>query len=143
MMKKMGRADQRDLDAFYKAGYSKAHVMEVVPGVSLGTIGNFVNLHLIGVKSNRAALGAELMLYQDGLKTMKEVRSGGSFISQSDLRIQFGLGKDKTAQKIVIHWPSGSVNTLRNLPANRFYTVVEGKGVIASLTRGIGLKPLH
>lgn len=110
---------------------------------NLGPVGNFVNLHLIGVKSNRAALGAELMLYQDGLKTMKEVRSGGSFISQSDLRIQFGLGKDKTAQRIVIHWPSGIVDTLRNLPANRFYTVYEGKGVIPSLTRGIGLKPLH
>ncbi|MBU6475951.1 MAG: carboxymuconolactone decarboxylase family protein [Alphaproteobacteria bacterium] len=43
VMKKMGRTDQRDLDAFYKAGYSKAHVMEAILGVSLGTIGNYVS----------------------------------------------------------------------------------------------------
>ncbi len=42
VMKKMGRADDRDLEAFYKAGYTKAHVMEVVLGISLGTIGNLV-----------------------------------------------------------------------------------------------------
>ncbi|MGH9527024.1 MAG: CRTAC1 family protein, partial [Terriglobales bacterium] len=109
---------------------------------NLGPVGNFINLHLVGVKSNRAALGAEVMLYQDGLKTMQEVRSGGGFISQSDLRIQFGLGRDTVANKIVIHWPSGIVDTLRNLPADRFYTVYEGKGIIPALTRGIGLKPL-
>ena len=107
-----------------------------------GPVGHFISLQLDGVKSNRAALGAELTLYQDGLKTYTEVRSGGSFISQNDLRIHFGLGGDTQAERIVIRWPSGIVDTLRDLPADRFYVVREGQGVIPGLTRGLGLKPV-
>jgi hypothetical protein len=53
MMKKMGRADERDLSAFYKAGYTKAHVMEVILGLSLNTIGNYVN-HIASPELDKA-----------------------------------------------------------------------------------------
>jgi alkylhydroperoxidase family enzyme len=53
VMKKMGRAEQRDLDAFYKAGYTKAHVLEVVLGVSLVTLGNYVN-HIASPELDKA-----------------------------------------------------------------------------------------
>jgi hypothetical protein len=59
---------------------------------------------------------------------MDEVRSGGSYISQNDLRVHFGLAKADKAD-IEIHWPSGLVDTLPGLAANRIYTVVEGEGV--------------
>jgi len=100
-------------------------------------IGNFISLQLIGVKSNRAALGAAVTLEQGADKREQEVRSGDGYISPSDLRLHFGLGQAPKAEKIVIRWPSGLVDTLRDLPANQYYVVREGSGVDAQLTHGV------
>jgi enediyne biosynthesis protein E4 len=101
-------------------------------------IGNWISLQLIGTKSNRAALGAVVTLEQGTDKREKEVRSGDGYISQSDLRLHFGLGNFTTAEKVVIRWPSGSVETLSDLPANRYYVVREGSDIDKSKTRGVG-----
>jgi hypothetical protein len=100
-------------------------------------IGNWISLQLVGVKSNRAALGALVTLVQGGDNYAKEVRSGDGFISQSDLRLHFGLGASSQAEKVVVRWPSGQVETLSHLPANQFYVVHEGSGVDKSRTRGV------
>jgi hypothetical protein len=125
-------------------------------------IGNWISLQLVGVKSNRAALGALVTLEQgsdthendthendkhendkhendrhENDKHAKEVRSGDGFISQSDLRLHFGLGKSSRAEKIVIRWPSGLVETLSDLAANQYYVVREGSGVDRSKTHGV------
>jgi hypothetical protein len=97
--------------------------------------GNWITLHLLGVKSNRAGLGARVMLEQGGDKRLQEVRSGDGYISQSDLRLHFGLGNAPSADKVEIHWPSGVVDTLTDLPANQYYTVREGSGVDSAATR--------
>jgi hypothetical protein len=55
--------------------------------------------------------------------------------------LHFGLGKVATAEKIVIRWPSGFVETLQNLPANRYYVVREGSGIDSSKTRGVSSTP--
>lgn len=99
-------------------------------------VGNFISLQLVGVKSNRAALGAVVTLEQGGDKREKEVRSGDSYISQSDLRLHFGLGKSEKAEKVVIRWPNGSVDTFSDLPANQYYVVQEGSGIDRSKTSG-------
>jgi hypothetical protein len=99
-------------------------------------VGNFISLQLIGVKSNRAALGARVTLEQSGDQYQKEVRSGDGFISQSDLRIHFGLGKATRAEKIEIRWPSGLVEKLMDLAANQYYVVREGSGIDSKRTRG-------
>ncbi|MGB9403174.1 MAG: CRTAC1 family protein [Candidatus Acidiferrales bacterium] len=99
--------------------------------------GNFITLQLIGTKSNRAALGAAVTLEQGSDTREQEVRSGGGFISQSDLRLYFGLGGAERAEKIVIRWPSGLVETLKDLPANRYYVVREGSGVDSKQTREV------
>ena len=91
-------------------------------------VGNFISLQLVGTKSNRAALGASVSLEQGNDRREQEVRSGGGFISQNDLRLHFGLGKAEKAEKIVIRWPNGLVETLKDLPANQFYVVREGGG---------------
>jgi enediyne biosynthesis protein E4 len=65
------------------------------------------------------------------------VRSGDGYISQSDLRLHFGLGKALKAEKIVIRWPSGLVETLRDLPANQYYVVREGEGIDSKRTHGV------
>ena len=101
-------------------------------------IGNWISLQLVGVKSNRAALGAVVTLERGSDKHEKEVRSGDGYISQSDLRLHFGLGRFSNAEKIVIRWPSGLVETLSDLPANQYYVVREGSGIDKSKTHGVG-----
>jgi enediyne biosynthesis protein E4 len=100
-------------------------------------IGNWISLQLVGVKSNRAALGAVVTLEQGGDKRETEVRSGDGFISQSDLRLHFGLGNASKAERVVIRWPSGLVETLSDLPANNYYVVREGSGIDKSKTHGV------
>jgi len=102
-----------------------------------GPVENWITLQLVGVKSNRAALGASVTLEQGDDKRQQEVRSGDGYISQSDLRLHFGLGKSQKAKKLIIRWPSGLVETLSDLPANHYYLVREGRGVDASKTRGV------
>ena len=60
------------------------------------------------------------------------VRSGGSYLSQNDLRLHFGLGKHDRIDKVEIFWPSGANETLTQLAADRLYTITEGKGATAS-----------
>jgi len=100
-------------------------------------VGNFISLQLIGTKSNRAALGTEVTVEAtDGPRT-QEVRSGGGYISQNDLRLHFGLGRAEKADKVTIRWPSGLTETLSALAANHFYVVREGQGIDQARTRGV------
>ena len=129
------------LGDLFNDGHEEALVsnMNEKPSLYYNTspIGNWISLQLVGVKSNRAALGAVVTLEQGGDKHQKEVRSGDGYISQSDLRLHFGLGKSARAEKIVIRWPTGLVETLSDLAANQYYVVREGSGVEQSQTRGV------
>jgi enediyne biosynthesis protein E4 len=104
---------------------------------NMAGVGNFISLQLIGTKSNRAALGAEVTVQTDDGPRTQEVRSGGSYVSQNDLRLHFGLGKAEKAEKVVIRWPSGLSETLSGLAANHFYTIREGQGVDKGRTQGV------
>ena len=129
------------LGDLFNDGHQEALVnnMNEPPSLYYNTapIGNWISLQLIGVKSNRAALGAVVTLEQGSDKHEKEVRSGDGYISQSDLRLHFGLGRSTRAQKIVIRWPSGLVETLSDLPANQYYVVREGGGIDKNKTHGL------
>jgi hypothetical protein len=131
------------LGDLFNDGHEDALVnnMNEAPSLYYNTapVGNWVSLQLEGVKSNRAALGAVITLEQEGGKDKheKEVRSGGGFISQNDLRVHFGLGMATRAEKLVIRWPGGTVETLSDLPANQYYFVREGTGVDQSKTHGV------
>ena len=86
---------------------------------------HWIILHLIGTKSNRSAIGARVRLTVAGRTQIDVVRSGGSYLSQSDLRLHFGLGSGSQADRIEIEWPSGSVQNLHNVKADRVLPVVE------------------
>jgi hypothetical protein len=88
---------------------------------------NWVKIKAVGTKSNRSGIGARIVCKAGGRRQMDEVRSGGSYISQSDMRVHFGLGKEKSAE-IEVRWPSGTIDSFR-VDANKVVTVVEGKGV--------------
>jgi len=88
---------------------------------------NWIKVKTIGTKSNKSGIGARIYCKPDGEhRPMDEVRSGGSYMSQSDLRVHFGLGKATTAD-LDIHWPSGLIDKLAGVKANRVVTVIEGK----------------
>jgi hypothetical protein len=91
---------------------------------------HWVSFELAGVKSNRLALNARIKIVAGGMTQTDEVHSGGSYLSQNDLRLHFGLGTATKIDSAEIHWPSGKVETLTNLAADRFYSVLEGEGVV-------------
>ena len=96
-----------------------------------GIAGNhWVSFELAGTKSNRLAIGARITLTAGGIKQMDEVRSGGSYLSQNDLRVHFGLGKVQKIDGVEVRWPSGHVDKLLNLQADKFYSILEGIGVV-------------
>ena len=70
-------------------------------------------------------MGAKVKLTAEGRRSWEEVRSGGSYLSQSDLRLHFGLGEARKVELIEIEWPSGCRQTLHNLPVDRILTVRE------------------
>jgi enediyne biosynthesis protein E4 len=97
-----------------------------------GPPNHWISFQLQGVKSNRLALNARVKATSGDLVQLGEVISGGSYLSQNDLRIHFGLGTHDHLDKAEIIWPGGRVETLTNLAADRFYLLKEGQGVVSS-----------
>jgi hypothetical protein len=91
---------------------------------------HWVSFELAGTKSNRLAIGARVKIVAGGVTQTDEIHSGGSYLSQNDLRVHFGLGSATEIESVEIHWPSGKIETLKNLPADKFYSVLEGKGIV-------------
>jgi hypothetical protein len=100
-----------------------------------------VDFHLIGTKSNRAAIGARVTLHGAGVMQFNEVRAGGSYLSQNDLRLHFGLGAADKMETVEVSWPSGQTESLRDLPSDFIYTITEGKGITARVPLAPPLKP--
>jgi hypothetical protein len=108
-----------------------------------GIPGNhWVSFELTGTKSNRMAIGARLKLVAGGMTQTEEIHSGGSYLSQNDVRVHFGLGKATKIDSMEVRWPSGRVETLKDLQADKFYSVLEGQGIVpAEKTRPPGPSP--
>lgn len=106
-----------------------------------GIPGNhWVSFELAGTRSNRLAIGARLNIVAGGMTQTEQIHSGGSYLSQNDLRVHFGLGASTKIDSVEIHWPSGAVDVLKDLAADQFYSLLEGKGIVAPET--IRSKPL-
>ena len=91
---------------------------------------HWISLELAGTKSNRLAIGARIKIVAGGVTQTDEIHSGGSYLSQNDLRVHFGLGSATKVDTVEIRWPSGMTDTLKNLAADSFYSVLEGKGIV-------------
>ena len=100
---------------------------------------NWIKIKTIGAKSNRSGIGARLRCVTQEPGDSKphsqidEVRSGGSYISQNDLRVHFGIGKATTIELLEIRWPSGQIDTIKDIQPNQQIFVQEGKGIIRRL----------
>jgi hypothetical protein len=97
-----------------------------------GPKNHWISFQLEGVQCNRLALNARVQATAGDLVQLGEVISSGSYLSQNDLRIHFGLGSHDRVDKAKVLWPDGKVETLTNLGADRFYSVKEGSGVVSS-----------
>ena len=91
---------------------------------------HWIGLELAGTKSNRLALNARVRISSGDLVQLGEIQSGGSYISQNDLRLHFGLGDHTRIDTLEITWPSGNKETLKNLSADHLYSILEGQGVV-------------
>ena len=88
-----------------------------------------IRFALKGTKSNRDAIGATVQIFSGDLHQSRMVRGGSSYLSQSELPVTFGLAQRDKVDRLVIHWPSGSAEEYKNLPAQKAYKCLEGKGI--------------
>jgi enediyne biosynthesis protein E4 len=88
-------------------------------------------VRLVGTKSNRNGIGAVVRIESASGKQWRAVHSGGSYCSQSDLAVTFGLGKDPAVTALEIEWPSGTKQRLTNIAADQFLTIAEDQGIVA------------
>ena len=96
-----------------------------------GNRNNWLRVETVGSKSNRNGIGAVVRAESASGKQSSTVRSGSSYLSQSDLAVTFGLGRDPVVTSLEIEWPSGVKQKLGKVPVNQCIKVEEGKGIIS------------
>jgi hypothetical protein len=94
------------------------------------TAGNrSIRFQLTGTKSNRDAIGATVKLFNGGQTQLRVVHGGSSYLSQSELPVTFGVGKNEKMERVTIDWPSGRTEEYRDLACGKVYEIIESKGV--------------
>ncbi len=91
-----------------------------------------IRFRLTGTKSNRDAIGAVVRIFYDGQSQSRMVKTGSSYLSQSELPLTFGLGKRDKIERAQIEWPSGGKEEFKNLATGRAYQCIESKGLTPS-----------
>ena len=85
--------------------------------------GHWLTVRLVDKGPNVPAIGARVTAVVPGLKLTREVRSGGSYLSQNDLRLHFGLGPAQRLDRLLVRWPDGREQVLVDVPVDRFLTI--------------------
>jgi hypothetical protein len=88
-----------------------------------------LRLRLIGTTSNRDAIGAAVRIFHGGTSQSRMVKSGSSYLSQSELPLTFGVGKRDRVDRVVITWPNGRTDEFKDVATGKAYDCVEGKGM--------------
>jgi enediyne biosynthesis protein E4 len=88
-----------------------------------------IRFHLVGTKSNRDAIGGVVRIEHAGASQSRMVKSGSSYLSQSELPVSFGLGMRDRVDRVVLQWPNGAIEEYKNLSAGKAYECTEGKGI--------------
>lgn len=91
---------------------------------------HWVTLELAAKQGNPLAIGARIKLTTGDIVQTEEIRSGSSYLSQNDLRVHFGLGKATKIDSVEIRWNSGKVETIKDVPIDKFHAILEGEGVV-------------
>jgi enediyne biosynthesis protein E4 len=88
--------------------------------------GHWIGIRTVGTRSNRDGIGARVAVRSGSLWQIDEIRSGGSYLSQNDLRLHFGLGSSDEVSELIVKWPSGFVDHWENIPADQQMIITEG-----------------
>ena len=88
-----------------------------------------LRLRLLGTTSNRDAIGATVRIFHGGTSQSRMVKSGSSYLSQSELPLTFGVGTRDRVDRVVITWPNGRTEEFKDVAAGKAYDCVEGKGI--------------
>ncbi len=94
---------------------------------------HWIELKLVGTTSNRDAIGARVHIVAAGTEQWQEVRGGGSYLSQNDLRVHFGLAGATVVDRLDVRWPNGRDEHWDHLPADKLHTLHEGTGTSSAL----------
>jgi len=94
-----------------------------------GNANNSILIRTVGSDSNRDGIGTRLKLYVGNSVIVRDVKAGSSYLSQNDLRVHFGLGEAKRADKLEVRWTSGKVQIVEDIPANQILTLREDAGI--------------
>ena len=115
-------------------------ILEAKPNPS----NHWVSFALEGTPKNRLALNARIRVTTGKLQQLQEIRSGGSYLSQSDLHLHFGLGKSRIIDKVEVMWPNGGTQTFSNLQPDRFYSLKQNGTLVPSeAPRSAAPSPSH
>ena len=90
-----------------------------------GKHGGWIGMTLVGKKSNRRGIGARVVLETTAGSQVRESKAGDSYLSSSDSRVHFGLGRAAAVKSVEIRWPSGVVQRLRDLKTGRYHVIEE------------------
>jgi len=101
-----------------------------------GSTNHSLRVKLVGTKSNRDGIGSVVRVTSSKDQQWQMLRSGSSYLSQSELVLTFGLGAGSKADSLEVHWPSGQVDKLSNISAGQTVTIQEGSGITSSRTYG-------
>src|SRR5579864_3521226 len=105
--------------------------MNAAPSLLVNQIKNanhWIAIRAVGTKSNRDGIGARIRVKSPGRVLVDEVRSGSSYISNSDMRVHFGLGKSDRIDWVEVRWPSGLIERFSGLTVDQIHTLKEGSG---------------
>lgn len=92
---------------------------------------HWITLELGAKQGNPLAIGARVKITTGKIIQTEEIRSGGSYLSQNDLRVHFGLGAATKIDSIEIRWNSGKIETIKDIEVDKFYAVLEGEGIVS------------
>ena len=115
-----------DLDLLITSNHGAARLLRNEGG----NRNHWIAIRTRGVRSNRDGIGAVVRIESASGRQWNTVRSGSSYLSQSDLTLTFGLGADTNVRSLTIEWPSGTTERVPNVPIDRIITVEEGKGIV-------------
>ena len=119
------------LDILMTANGGPAHLYRNEGGTNRS-----LRVKLVGTRSNRDGIGAVVRVATGSDKQWLMMKSGSSYLSQSELVLTFGLGSKTKADTVEVQWPSGQVDRLSNIAAGQTVTIQEGKGAVASRQYG-------
>jgi len=91
---------------------------------------HWLTVHIIGTQSDRDGIGTRVKITTDKISQIREVKSGSSYLCQSDMRLHFGLGESTNVDRIEVQWASGSVEKIQNVKTNQKLYLKEGEGIV-------------